>query len=150
MREKCMYRKQNFSPAADCITFFCKAQCKQGLYHWMPLSVSLWYIDNTDRKELTVQSPKHGEKHVRMAPFYVFCSQFTKASILWRLKTYTLAYINILDLHFLEFIFLFPHLLMYMVAEVWTESNFICRSPYITGQLALHMKPDLHFFVFTI
>lgn len=59
--ERKMYRKQNFSPAAGWITYFCKAQCKQGLSHWMPLSVSLWYPDNTGRKELTAVTETWGK-----------------------------------------------------------------------------------------
>jgi len=58
---------------------------------------------------------------------YVFCSQFAKASTLWRLKAYTLAYI--LVFLFTVFILLFWHLLIYMVAEAGTESGVVCGAP---------------------
>lgn len=134
LHERQIYRKPNFFSSAACwITFVCKVQCKQVLSHWTLLPVSLQYIDNTDRQELTpascVMTETQGKACQNGTILYAFFSQFAKASTLWRLKAYTLAYI--LVLLFIVFILLFPHLLMYMVAEAWTESSFICRSPHI-------------------
>lgn len=142
-----MYRKPNFfSPVACWITFFYKAQCKLGLSHWTPLPVSLWHMGNTDRQELTpascVMTKTQGKACQSGTVLYVFWSQIAKASILWRFKAYTLAYI--LGLLFIVLILQFPYLLMYVVAEAWTESSFICGSPQIAGRLAIHRKPDLH------
>lgn len=156
VHEREMYRKPSFfSPAACWVTFYCEVQCKQGLSHCPPLPVLLWYIDDTDRQELTpasyVMTKTQGKVHQNGAILYVFCSQFAKASILWRLKFYTLAYI--LGLVFIVFILVFPHLLMHVVAEAWTESGLICVSPYTAGLLAILRKPNLHWqlvFVFAI